>query len=252
MPASDTAVAIAAAPPSAEVLEDSQQLLRRLQQILAKMGTDNRRHSEKFKRVMAMYKRLGAALHVARQQAPAATKKAAAPPAPQRSVSMLDRALQSRSERITAVPRSVSALERARAMSRPQAAPAAAVPADGPAAGAASPAEEPVTVAAAQETAALAAQPAADEPVQQVEFPLALPKFSATMGMTGARVANWGPEVECLQHLLIVAGYPLIASGTFDAQTFRVVQEFQKENGLPANGLVGAETRRVLNELVTG
>lgn len=56
-------------------------------------------------------------------------------------------------------------------------------------------------------------------------------------------------EVRNLQQLLAALGLAVPVSGTFDQATRAAVCQFQARHRLPANGIVGAETRRVLNSL---
>lgn len=80
----------------------------------------------------------------------------------------------------------------------------------------------------------------------------ALPRFISTLGPAGSRAINRGPEVLRLQKLLRHLDYDVLLSGAFDVKTFRAVNEFQKAHKLEVNGLVGEETRKILNEMVTG
>ena len=81
---------------------------------------------------------------------------------------------------------------------------------------------------------------------------MALPKFAGTLGPPGSRAIDAGPPVACLQRLLTALGYEVNVTGEYDVRTFRAVQELQKARHLAVNGVVGLETRKVLNELVTG
>lgn len=57
-------------------------------------------------------------------------------------------------------------------------------------------------------------------------------------------------EVTRLQRMLAAYGLPVPTSGIYDQATRAIVCQFQSRHGLPANGIVGAETRRALNTLM--
>lgn len=64
-----------------------------------------------------------------------------------------------------------------------------------------------------------------------------------TLGDRVLRLGDRGSDVIALQQLLIVAGYSLIiADGDFGLSTNAAVKSFQEEHGLPADGVVGAQT----------
>lgn len=78
-----------------------------------------------------------------------------------------------------------------------------------------------------------------------------LPPLKATLGLAGRPGVTYsGPEVKNLQVLLAHLGLVVSATGIFDARTAAAVQEFQQRNGLAVTGVVGAETRRILNGLL--
>lgn len=96
-----------------------------------------------------------------------------------------------------------------------------------------------------------AAPPAKPGTARPGDLHLFLPRFISTLGPAGSRAINKGPEVLSLQKLLRHLGYDVLLSGAFDVKTFRAVNEFQKAYKLEVNGLVGEETRKILNEMVT-
>jgi len=83
-------------------------------------------------------------------------------------------------------------------------------------------------------------------------LPLALPRFTGTMGPPYTKAIDKGPPVSNLQQLLVVIGYDVPPTGIYDNRTFRAVQELQLARCLPVTGLIGLETRKLLNEMVTG
>ncbi len=61
------------------------------------------------------------------------------------------------------------------------------------------------------------------------------------------RIGQAGPEVEDVQRRLGDLGFPLVeASGVFDEATQESVRAFQQHRGLPADGIVGEDTWRLL------
>jgi len=123
--------------------------------------------------------------------------------------------------------------------------------------------EYPEGMSGAAAQSSLAAAPASPEPepfevpVREPDalppgIPLAMPRFVSTLGMASTRAISKGPEVGRLQQLLTVLGFETAVTETFDARTFRAVNDFQKDRCLAVNGMIGLETRKVLNELVTG
>lgn len=64
-----------------------------------------------------------------------------------------------------------------------------------------------------------------------------------------------GPIVERLQRALVAAGYPLRrfgADGDFGGETASAVRAFQRDAGLDADGIVGPETIRALDDRIAG
>jgi len=55
-----------------------------------------------------------------------------------------------------------------------------------------------------------------------------------------------GDDVRQLQQALIAAGFTLQADGVFGEGTAEAVKKFQKEKGLPADGIAGAKTLATL------
>lgn len=55
-----------------------------------------------------------------------------------------------------------------------------------------------------------------------------------------------GQEVERLQGDLSKLGYQLTANGIFDELTENAVKQFQQDNNLTVDGIVAAQTGRVL------
>ena len=61
-------------------------------------------------------------------------------------------------------------------------------------------------------------------------------------------VGSVGPEVEMLQRILLSIGYdPGPIDGIFGPLTQRAVMEFQRDNGLIPDGIVGPQTYAVLD-----
>lgn len=231
-------------PPSPKLLEDSNHFLRSLQKLLGAMGVDDRRSSDEFKEVMGQYKELGTELHHARKRVPP-------PPPTARSSAPAGYGLTALG-RARPVPSGQGTLRPTAGVSgRPA---ALAAPASGTAAPEQAGALALVATLAGTDVppaaAALPEMPAAPPPT--VERPLPMPKFTGTMGPPGSKAVDYGPPVTNLQNLLLAMGYPVAMTGEYDAKTFRAVQEFQIGRRLPVNGMVGMETRRTLNELVTG
>lgn len=77
----------------------------------------------------------------------------------------------------------------------------------------------------------------------------ALPRFSHTLGAIRGAVDS-GPEVSNLQRLLSLEGWPVAVSGKYDTATALAVRQLQAKYKLQQqDGLVGGETRRLLNRL---
>ena len=83
-------------------------------------------------------------------------------------------------------------------------------------------------------------------------MPLDLPKFKSTLGPPSPKTVYRGPEVMNLQVLLAHLGYQVEVTGSFDVPTLRAVNQFQKGKKIPVDQVVGADMRRMLNEMVTG
>lgn len=75
--------------------------------------------------------------------------------------------------------------------------------------------------------------------------------LKSTLGIAGRRgVVSQGDEVRNLQRFLAAAGFPVRESGRFDGGTRAAVQKFQGKYSLHADGQVGLETRRLINEMI--
>ena len=71
------------------------------------------------------------------------------------------------------------------------------------------------------------------------------PQVTTTTYALGDRVLKLGDrgvDVVALQQLLILANYEITASGVFGLATNAAVKDFQTAQGLPADGVVGAQT----------
>lgn len=253
-PASPTPSPYAVSP---RLLQEGTELLRHLQTILGNMGRDDRRKSPEFQRIMNQYKALGAGLHEARKQIISEEGPLRTPTASPRSVTALGMAARAGKSPPPRIPIStgVSALGRAAQISglgqAPQ--PATAV---GPRSPVRAAAPLPVAAATAQAPAAPAPESsipaAAPQSLLLASLPLPLAKFISTLGPAGSRAINKGPEVGRVQKLLAHVGYEVQVTQVYDVKTFRAVSEFQKIQRIPVSGLVGVETRRLLNEMVSG
>ena len=62
------------------------------------------------------------------------------------------------------------------------------------------------------------------------------------------RQGDTGPGVEQIQQALITAGYDLGVDGIFGPVTDQAVRDFQEENGLTIDGVVGPQTWAKLSE----
>jgi len=67
-----------------------------------------------------------------------------------------------------------------------------------------------------------------------------LPNSAAIESTSGLRFGSRGPHVSKLQKGLSKLGYILVVDGLFGLVTDRVVRQFQRDNLLQENGIVGA------------
>ncbi len=77
------------------------------------------------------------------------------------------------------------------------------------------------------------------------------PQVTTTTYALGDRVLKLGDrgvDVVALQQLLILANYEITASGVFGLATNAAVKDFQTAQGLPADGVVGAQTLSALQQ----
>jgi hypothetical protein len=77
------------------------------------------------------------------------------------------------------------------------------------------------------------------------------PESVTTTYALGDRVLKLGDrglDVVALQQLLIIANYEITASGIFGLATNAAVKDFQTAQGLPADGVVGAQTLSALQQ----
>ncbi|RZK27764.1 MAG: peptidoglycan-binding protein [Hymenobacter sp.] len=77
------------------------------------------------------------------------------------------------------------------------------------------------------------------------------PQSVTTTYALGDRVLKLGDrglDVTALQQLLIVVNYEITASGVFGLATNAAVKDFQTAHGLPADGVVGTQTLRALQQ----
>lgn len=238
-------------PTTADVRE-ADAVLRSMQRILNNLNAHRHRESPEFQRVMGYYKHLGTNLHHVRKQVEE-DEKATARMA--RQVALVNKHNNSRPSAI-GIKVAPSLLDQARqhhglppvqrpaplarpAPAAPAVAQAAPARADQPAA--ATPAEAPLP-----EAPAAPAAPAGPPP-------LAIPRFEATLGPPGQHGAvAMGEEVGYLQRLLAHLGYQVEESEEYDKATLQAVMDFQETNELEPTGMVGAETRKLLNGYVTG
>ena len=65
--------------------------------------------------------------------------------------------------------------------------------------------------------------------------------------MEAIRKGSKGDTVKLLQNILISLGYSIVADGDFGAKTEAIIKDFQKKNGLIADGIVGQQTWNKLN-----
>lgn len=69
-----------------------------------------------------------------------------------------------------------------------------------------------------------------------------------TLGDRVLKLGDRGLDVTALQQLLISVNYEIIASGVFGLATNAAVKDFQTAHGLPADGVVGAQTLSALQQ----
>jgi len=77
------------------------------------------------------------------------------------------------------------------------------------------------------------------------------PQSTTTVYALGDRVLKLGDrglDVTALQQLLISENYEIIANGIFGLATNAAVKDFQTTHGLPADGVVGTQTLRALQQ----
>ena len=77
------------------------------------------------------------------------------------------------------------------------------------------------------------------------------PQVTTTTYALGDRVLKLGDRgvyVVALQQLIILANYEITASGVFGLATNAAVKDFQTAQGLPADGVVGAQTLSALQQ----
>lgn len=67
-----------------------------------------------------------------------------------------------------------------------------------------------------------------------------------SVNLTYLQIGDRGRDVQILQELLIIHGYKVETSGSFDIVTKEAVQDFQKKNNLSADGIVGTKTMEKL------
>lgn len=70
--------------------------------------------------------------------------------------------------------------------------------------------------------------------------------------MNYLKIHSLGPDVITLQNELIKAGYNIIADGNFGPKTDAAVRDFQTQNGLTADGIVGPNTLAKLAPYASG
>jgi g-D-glutamyl-meso-diaminopimelate peptidase len=67
------------------------------------------------------------------------------------------------------------------------------------------------------------------------------------------RLGSRGPNVKLIQSLLVKIGYnPGVVDGVFGHQTFEAVREFQLDNGLEPDGIVGLATWNIFERFLRG
>lgn len=234
--------------PTMADIQEAEAAVRMLQQILGNLHGNKLGASEEFKEVMEYYRYLSSGLQTMRKMYQEDSNERA-----QQSRAQLKPASGAAAAPVRPQPRTTAwglDLRPAAATAAPSMA-TAPVPAHADfAAPAPPPAEAPPQVAAVD--APLAETVHLQESRPPTGLPLALPRFVSALGPAGSRAINRGPEVQRLNQLLAALGYDVEQEGTYDAKTFRAVSELQKAHRVSVNGLVGLETRRLINEMVTG
>lgn len=230
--------------PTIADLKEGETVVRLLQQMLGHMHAHKHNASPQFQEFMSYYKFLSSGLQKMRKihqddaNQRAQLAKAARPAQGQVASSVLSR------------PRP--------AVPGPRVAPRGAIPPAAPAEHAPAGFETTEEVAAPAGDAVAVVEATISEIVHMAEpppdpsRPLAMPKFAGTLGPPGSKAIDYGPPVANLQRLLAALGHAVNFTGEYDAKTYRAVQEFQIAHRLPVTGVVGLDTRRVLNGLVTG
>lgn len=75
----------------------------------------------------------------------------------------------------------------------------------------------------------------------------------AITGLQGLSAGSRGDRVKDLQRVLAMIGYdPGTQDGAYGSATADAVRKFQEANGLPANGNLGAQTRKMLAQRLVG
>ena len=77
-----------------------------------------------------------------------------------------------------------------------------------------------------------------------------LPRFTNPLGPPGRSKFTQGWEVENLQKVLNWEKISVNIDGIYTPDTMTAVKSLQKKYGLPVNGIVGSETRKLLNILI--
>ena len=70
--------------------------------------------------------------------------------------------------------------------------------------------------------------------------------FSTSYAAGQFRVGDQGEEIAEIQGQLVLLGYDVMADGTFGAATVDAIKEFQKTQGIKADGLIGPATYSAL------
>lgn len=96
--------------------------------------------------------------------------------------------------------------------------------------------------------------PDAAAPVPAASYDLAgIDAIRQILGPAGQPGATFhGEEVANLQRFLAAVGFPVPESEDYEEETRVAVQQFQARHGLKADGVVGAPTRKAINDLLKG